>query len=115
MVSGLVTSPCDQLRIFSGEARLMRIESKSAMRLALSYGEERYILLSLKSRSQPLRGTCTDHARVAPLFPGHCRVERARARRRSLHNYFLQLICGVSQIFNLTWLLHQFHVKTQAL
>ena len=31
MVSGLVTSPCDQLRIFSGEARLMRMASKSAI------------------------------------------------------------------------------------
>ncbi len=29
MVSGLVTSPCDQERIFSGDARLMRIASKS--------------------------------------------------------------------------------------
>ena len=28
---------------FSGEAKLIRIESKSAMRLALSYGEERYM------------------------------------------------------------------------
>src|ERR1051325_10452282 len=40
MVSGLVTSPCDQLRIFSGDASEMRIESKSAIRLALSYGED---------------------------------------------------------------------------
>src|SRR4029077_5731968 len=29
MVSGLVTSPCDQDMIFSGEARLMRMASKS--------------------------------------------------------------------------------------
>src|SRR5436190_372320 len=43
MVSGLVTSPCDQLRIFSGDARLMRMESKSAIKLALSYGEDRKI------------------------------------------------------------------------
>src|SRR5450631_2554102 len=42
MVSGLVTSPCDQLRIFSGEARLMRIASKSAMGFAMSKGLERY-------------------------------------------------------------------------
>jgi len=41
MVSGLVTSPCDQLRIFSGEAKLMRIESKSAIGLAKSKGLER--------------------------------------------------------------------------
>ena len=40
--SGLVTSPCDQLRIFSGEARLMRIASKSAIVLPRSNGLERY-------------------------------------------------------------------------
>src|SRR5712692_3270210 len=42
MVSGLVTSPWDQLRIFSGEARLMRMESKSVMVLPRSNGLERY-------------------------------------------------------------------------
>src|SRR5436190_14800287 len=42
MVSGLVTSPCDQLRIFSGDARLMRIASKSAIGFAISKGLERY-------------------------------------------------------------------------
>jgi hypothetical protein len=41
MVSGFVTSPCDQLRIFSGEARLMRMASKSAIGLAKSKGLER--------------------------------------------------------------------------
>src|SRR5690242_11669268 len=41
MVSGFVTSPCDQLRIFSGEARLMRIASKSAIGFARSNGLER--------------------------------------------------------------------------
>src|ERR1700726_668837 len=41
MVSGLVTSPCDQLRIFSGEARLMRMASKSAITFAISKGLER--------------------------------------------------------------------------
>src|SRR5512143_3360127 len=42
MVSGLVTSPCDQLRLFSGDARLMRIASKSAIGFAMSKGLERY-------------------------------------------------------------------------
>src|SRR5579864_9559818 len=42
MVSGLVTSPWDHERIFSGLARLMRMESKSAIWLARSYGLERY-------------------------------------------------------------------------
>src|SRR5215813_7444171 len=41
MVSGFVTSPCDQLRIFSGEARLMRMASKSAITFAISNGLER--------------------------------------------------------------------------
>src|SRR5580765_8601629 len=41
MVSGLVTSPCDQLRIFSGEAREMRMASKSAITFAISKGLER--------------------------------------------------------------------------
>src|SRR2546423_2538734 len=42
MVSGLVTSPCDQLRIFSGEARLIRMESKSVIAVPRSNGLERY-------------------------------------------------------------------------
>src|SRR3984893_8806548 len=42
MFSGLVTSPCDQLRIFSGEARLIRMASKSAIGFAMSKGLERY-------------------------------------------------------------------------
>src|SRR5258708_37276255 len=41
MVSGLVTSPCDQLRIFSGDARLIRMASKSAIPFAISKGLER--------------------------------------------------------------------------
>src|ERR1700730_427521 len=41
MVSGLVTAPCDQLRIFSGDARLMRIASKSAIVFCISNGLER--------------------------------------------------------------------------
>src|SRR5437763_1678202 len=42
MVSGLVTSPCDQLRIFSGEATLILMESKSATWFPRSNGLERY-------------------------------------------------------------------------
>src|SRR5580692_10615376 len=41
MVSGLVTSPCDQLRIFSGEARLILMASKSAIVFCISNGLER--------------------------------------------------------------------------
>jgi hypothetical protein len=42
MVSGFVTSPCDQLRIFSGDASWMRIASKSVIGLVSSNGLERY-------------------------------------------------------------------------
>src|ERR1700691_3724804 len=54
MVSGLVTSPCDQLRIFSGLASEIRMESKSAIRFARSYGEERYIWSAMKISSLSL-------------------------------------------------------------
>src|SRR5579883_935752 len=47
MVSGLVTSPCDQLRIFSGEARLIRMLSKSVIVWPRSNGFERYKVSSL--------------------------------------------------------------------
>src|SRR6266403_5302219 len=53
MVSGLVTSPCDQLRIFSGDARLMRMASKSASGFAISNGLERNMFL----RFPALRGS----------------------------------------------------------
>src|SRR5271154_1135872 len=45
MVSGLVTSPWDQLRIFSGDARLIRMASKSATGFAISKGLERNMFL----------------------------------------------------------------------
>src|ERR1700692_3997835 len=44
MVSGLVTSPADQLRIFSGEASWILMASKSAMLFPRSNGLERYKL-----------------------------------------------------------------------
>src|ERR1700679_4094013 len=43
MVSGLVTSPCDQLRIFSGVASWIFMASKSAMGPVSSNGLERNI------------------------------------------------------------------------
>src|SRR5271156_4019383 len=43
MVSGLVTSPCDQLRIFSGLASWILMASKSAMGPVSSKGLERNI------------------------------------------------------------------------
>src|ERR1700692_3948879 len=44
MVSGLVTSPCDQLRIFSGLASWILIASKSVIGPASSKGLERNIV-----------------------------------------------------------------------
>jgi len=41
---GLGDLAMDQLRIFSGLASEMRIESKSAIKFARSYGEERYMM-----------------------------------------------------------------------
>src|SRR5208282_5184249 len=59
MVSGLVTSPCDQLRIFSGDARLMRMASKSATGFAISNGLERNMFLrfptAVRRRTRPLK------------------------------------------------------------
>src|SRR5260370_18102827 len=49
MVSGLVTSPCDQLRIFSGDARLMRMASKSATGFAISDGLGPNLFLRFRS------------------------------------------------------------------
>src|SRR5271165_2197848 len=63
MVSGLVTSPCDQLRIFSGDARLMRMASKSTTGFAISNGLERNMclrFLTLESSTQYLV-TSTQH------------------------------------------------------
>src|ERR1035437_856440 len=72
MVSGLVTSPCDQLRIFSGEARLMRIASKSAMAFPRSNGLERYKMSS--SPAGPAVAGCRDLRPLRgrwrlPVFP----------------------------------------------
>src|SRR5579872_4314386 len=55
MVSGFVTSPCDQLRMRSGEARLMRMLSKSVMLLPKSNGLERYKVSSVCSSALSFR------------------------------------------------------------
>src|ERR1700747_1951081 len=57
MVSGFVTSPCDQLRIFSGDARLMRMASKSAIVFCISNGLERnkvFLRFLLSERQYPV-------------------------------------------------------------
>src|SRR5712671_3376483 len=50
MVSGLVTSPCDQDRILSGDARLIRIASKSLVRAERSWKLGRIYLDLLQNR-----------------------------------------------------------------
>src|SRR5580704_10245940 len=68
MVSGLVTSPCDQLRIFSGDARLMRIASKSAIVFCISNGLERnkVFLRFLLSERQYRVPSCEYRANCKP-------------------------------------------------
>src|ERR1700741_1595930 len=69
MVSGLVTSPCDQLRIFSGEASMMRIASKSVIGLVSSNGFERNKVTLLGGPSSTRRGISRDSL-AGPSFPG---------------------------------------------
>src|SRR5882757_5720710 len=65
MVSGLVTSPCDQLRIFSGLASWILMASKSAMGPVSSKGLERNIFcVSLVS----CVGRCSNCAAVQEIF-----------------------------------------------
>src|ERR1700685_1935907 len=82
MVSGLVTSPWDQLRIFSGEAKLMRMASKSAMVFCISNGLERNkVLLRF------LLSSGTGY-RVRTEYRSFCvpRVESCHARNASSSN-----------------------------
>src|SRR5665213_15082 len=73
MVSGLVTSPCDQLRIFSGLASWILMASKSAIGPVSSKGLERNILgvslISCVCRLQHVaavtKSVCDDLGRIA--------------------------------------------------
>src|SRR5579862_2391159 len=60
MVSGLVTSPCDQLRIFSGDASMIRMASKSVIGLDNSNGFERNKATLLGGPSGFRRGISRD-------------------------------------------------------
>src|SRR5215469_12101139 len=66
MVSGFVTSPCDQLRIFSGDASMMRIASKSVIGLVSSNGFERNKATLLGRPSSLCRGSSRDSSGVLP-------------------------------------------------
>src|ERR1700740_2640603 len=69
MVSGFVTSPCDQLRIFSGEASMMRIASKSVIGLVSSNGFERNKATLLGGPIGACRGLFPGLLK-GPSFPG---------------------------------------------
>src|SRR5580692_8063116 len=92
MVSGLVTSPCDQLRIFSGEASEMRMASKSVMGLVSSNGLERYkttllgTLLQVSS-SEACLATFPGLILLGLSFPGAiAREDKTRFQQRSLES-----------------------------
>src|SRR5262249_62010364 len=78
MVSGFVTSPCDQLRIFSGEARLIRMLSKSEMLFPRSNGLERYKVSSVAQMAQapsPVSGGLK-----APCYESLVQISQFRLR-----------------------------------
>src|SRR5581483_665320 len=94
IVSGLVTSPCDQLRIFSGDARLMRIASKSAIGFAMSKGLERYkvFLRFLLSAAVP-----NTRQAVSSSTASHVpRNSRALGLRRTLLKVLIFLISSAA-------------------
>jgi hypothetical protein len=64
----LVTSPCDQLRIFSGEASMMRMASKSVIGLVSSNGFERNKATLLGGLFLP--AAVTPGLLKDPSFPG---------------------------------------------
>src|SRR5579871_639502 len=99
MVSGLVTSPCDQLRIFSGDAREMRIESKSAIKFARSYGED----LKIASNQNPCNRRDAETQRRILVFSASRRLGGESLIRRQ------------RRIGDLSRLLHQLHVKAERL
>jgi hypothetical protein len=66
MVSGFVTSPCDQLRIFSGDASMIRMASKSVMGLESSNGFERNKATLLGGPFGACRGFSRDSLRALP-------------------------------------------------
>src|ERR1700752_4180534 len=104
MVSGLVTSPCDQLRIFSGEARLIRMESKSAIKFALSYGEERYIKSPYKNSEARIQKSESRMAVTATIL-----------NSEFSNSEFSSLVCRERRILDFSRLFHQLHIQTQRL
>src|SRR3569833_209226 len=73
MVSGFVTSPCDHDRIFSGEASMMRMASKSVFGLASSNVFERNMATLLGRPFGNRRGISRDSL-VGSFLPGKRRL-----------------------------------------
>src|SRR5438874_12673756 len=92
MVSGLVTSPCDQLRIFSGDARLMRIASKSAIGFAMSKGLERYKVFLHFLLSQQLLVPSTKY------LVTHCQFTFISLRAMDSRTFLSNPVCQVSRV-----------------
>src|SRR5689334_19591675 len=107
MVSGLVTSPCDQLRIFSGEAREMRIESKSAIKFARSYGEDLKIASKSKLYSPRRRREAEFDAVKTKRTPRFLRSLRVSA--------VSTLVRRQCRIRHFARLFHQFHIEAERL
>src|SRR6516225_9342607 len=102
MVSGFVTSPCDQLRIFSGEARLMRMASKSAIGLAMSKGLERYkMFLHSCGPYASASGSCDSafgrRSWVLDLLPAESSVLPARSAAGDPHVLNPELTLTISK------------------
>src|SRR5665213_507031 len=94
MVSGLVTSPCDQLRIFSGDASMMRIASKSVIGLVSSNGFERNKATLL---GRPFGATAAFPGMVSGFFlPGKrfLPLSRRTLNKLSYKNSFARLNIG---------------------
>src|SRR5215475_315443 len=90
MVSGFVTSPCDQLRIFSGEARLIRMASKSATGFARSNGLERN-KVSSTSRGCTLPPAAPDSVASDQVA---CKVAESAGARPNQPLLSKSLLCG---------------------
>src|SRR4051812_17102073 len=104
MVSGFVTSPCDQLRIFSGLARRILIESKSiTTRPTSTLGRIGIIRLIRYYLGKIGRVRARNHppARFAlpPRWRARSRAPRARPGvRRAVRRFFEASMLGLDQL-----------------
>src|SRR5215469_15215666 len=106
MVSGLVTSPCDQLRIFSGDARLIRMESKSVIEVPRSNGLERYKVSSCGSYATAAAPGFLNFLRWSQLHPGSATELRLAAESVGRGG---DLLAGAFQSFD------QLHIQAERL